>query len=112
MKKEQVEILIDLALIDLENYLEKYKIKGDAWPENITKSVLLKIKEECQKGDSNFSIRLLRAFIDISIVSSRNFDGTPLSDSIFNLYEFFYLYIPSFKDLENLGLDFGKGNPF
>ena len=48
MKKEQVEILIDLALIDLENYLEKYKIKGDAWPENITKSVLLKLRKNAK----------------------------------------------------------------
>lgn len=102
---------IKTVLLELDNYVLNFLDGEEGWATSDTRKVLETMKEFCVRNKP-FNDRLIRAFIDISVVSVRNFENTGLGDAIYSLSSYFSEVLPEYKSYEPLGGDFGNGEPF
>jgi hypothetical protein len=110
MNKDNLITLIDNAYTETDIFVEKY-YDGDQKPMRSTKKTLLLLKEEVINNQEGINERVLRAIHDIGVIAFRQFENTPLEDRIEDMIDYLHNNIPEYKDLEPLGMDFGKGNP-
>ncbi|MDR7130078.1 hypothetical protein J2X69_002425 [Algoriphagus sp. 4150] len=102
---------IKAVLLELDKYVLNYIDGEEGWATRDTREVLETMKDFCVRNKP-FNDRLIRAFIDVSVVSVRNFENTTLGEAIYSLSSYFYEVLPEYKSYKPLGVDFGKGEPF
>ena len=104
--------LIDISLIELENFVLKSKFySGNEETITSTKKVLLLLKDEFKNNPTNINQRVLRAMHDLGMSAYKEFENTSLGLAIENIIDVLYDTIPYYKNLEPLRIDFGKGHP-
>lgn len=99
------------VLLELDKYVLSFLDGEEGWATRDTRKVLETMKEFCI-SNKPFNDRLIRAFIDISVVSVRNFENTTLGEAIYSLSSYFYDVLPEYESYKPLGVDFGNGDPF
>ena len=102
--------LIDITLKAADDFVNT-DYGGNEKPMLNTKKALLLLKEEVHLNPENINERVLRAMHDVGGVSVKAYYNSPLEDAISNLTELLYNEIPSYKYLQPLRIDYGKGNP-
>lgn len=102
---------IESIILELDKYVLNYLNGEESWSTTDTRKVLETMKEFCIRNKP-FNDRLIRAFIDISVVSIRNFENTNLGEAIYSLSSYFYEVLPEYQSYKPLGVDFGNGEPF
>lgn len=103
----QCVLLCEQVLQNLDQYVKNNCDGNVGWAERDTEKVINKIKTSVV--NKNFpEDMLLRAFMDVSVISARNFDNTELGESITKLSNFFLNSISSYMLLEPLGMEFGE----
>jgi len=112
MNVDKLMPLIDIALKEVNNivnnssYLtfEHFQIKK-------TIKILELLKVAIEENPSLINERVLRGAHDLGMYSFKYFENTPLEEVLCCITQILYDEIPHFKNLEPLGLDFGKKNP-
>ena len=107
---EKLIALIDLALTEADNFVVRY-YDNDAEPMQNTIKTLSLLRIEVENRPENINKRVLRAMCDISTLSVKCYEGTPLEKAISKIFKVLYDAIPIFKHLEPLRMDFGKQDP-
>ncbi len=95
----------DVVVANSKNYTENSEIIVN------TKKILYLLRKEVQNNPNQINKRVLRAAVDLGMSNYRAFENTPLETAISNISEFLYHSVPHYKDLDQLGMDFGKGDP-
>ena len=104
--------LIDMALAEVDNFVAKSKYyRGDEDIIRDTKKALLLLKEEVRHNPEGINERVLRAMHDLGVASFKYFENAPLEKALNNVTGMLYDDIAYYKNLEPLGMDFGKGEP-
>ena len=101
---------IDFALLEADNFVNKY-YGGDNAPMVNTKKALLLLKHEIENNGETINERVLRAMHDIGATSVKSYENTPLEEAIDRVINILYNDIPMYRYLEPLRLEFGKGDP-
>jgi len=99
------------VLKQLDEYSKVRIITSASWSVHDTRKVITLLIAELDKNEDYISERVLRAVMDVGAISVKNFEETPLGESIDRLFHELYVGIPDFKNLHRLGNDFGKCNP-
>ena len=104
--------LIDIALAEVDNFVakSKYYQGGEEIIKNVKRALYL-LKEEVQHHSANINERVLRAMHNLGMASFKYFENAPLEKALNNVTGMLYDEIPYYKNLEPLGMDFGKGDP-
>jgi len=94
---------------ELEQYVDKHYAGKYRWPESDVKKVLELLEKEVVKEEQN--PRVYAAYRDITVVSIRNYEKTPLGNSISVLSQQLETESEIYKNVGALGMDFGKQDP-
>ena len=94
---------------ELEQFVDQYCNGEYDWPESHVKLVLDLLEKEIDKKDQN--PRVFAAYRDITVVSVRNYENTPLGRSISALSKQLEAENSIYPKVGVLGLDFGKQDP-
>jgi len=108
--KEHLLLLITTALAEHKKFFASSNSRWSSSEDDV-QNVLSHLQNTVTEN-GQLTERLLRAFIDISVFSQRNYEGTEVNRIISQLFEEFYTGIPEFRSMKPLGMDFGKGVPF
>lgn len=112
MDKSKVTELIDIALSEIDILVFDSTFYTNERESIVdTRKVLTLLKEAIKHNPNKINERILRAMHNIGILSYRDFENTPLEDTLGEITEQLYYAFPCYKDLEPLGTDFGEGNP-
>lgn len=104
--------LIDKALEDTKIVVAKSKwMRFDSEPILSTQRVLQALRSDFVKNPDGVNERILRAMHDLGMSAFKEFENTPLEESIAGITSFLYKSHPIYKSLKPLGSDFGKGVP-
>lgn len=100
---------IEEAAASVNAYAHEHRMEGNP---DIKKILLvLSLLRNEAKGQLSTSVRVLRAFKDVSTLVATQYEHTPFFDKVFAVYDLLEAQVPSFKGLELLRADFGKGVP-
>lgn len=94
---------------ELEQYVGQYYGGVYSWPETDVKRVLDLLEKEINKQEQN--PRVLAAYRDITVLSVRNYENTPLGKSISALSKQLANENDIYARVGVLGMDFGKQDP-
>lgn len=104
--------LINNALKDVKSVVAKSKwMRFDNEPIHNTQKLLLALRAEVEQSPNIIDERILRGMHDLGMSAFKEFENTPLEDSIEKITSFLYKTFPTYRDLKPLGADFGKGVP-
>ena len=111
MNNKDIIIAIDIAVLEVENYIKKYDLPEDSQLITHTLKVLSLLKNELFQNKDTVNERLLRGFKDICTTTAIHYEHTNFNDAIFNVNEKLEQKFDNYKYLELLRMDFGKGEP-
>jgi hypothetical protein len=112
MNTDKLILMIDNACKEIDGISNTSKyFSSDSEPIVTTKKVLSLLKREVINDPERINIRVLRAMHDVGMSSYKDFEHTTVEQAINNVTELLYSEIPSYKTLEPLRMDFGKGDP-
>lgn len=101
MDTSKIIFLIEKAIIEAESLGEVDNLSALE-----TKKILQLLRTEIESNPLKIREDVLRAMHDVGMSSYKEFENTPLEDSINNVTEWLYLEIPIYKSLNPLGADF------
>jgi hypothetical protein len=113
MKKEKLLELINTASNELDDF-EGSGGKFTACELHIIISIrflLGLLNHEALNNSQEINIRVLRATIDIAGLLAKQHEDAWFAESFFRITDFFYSEIPIYRQLNQLGMDYGKGHP-
>ncbi|WP_157208253.1 hypothetical protein [Mariniflexile maritimum] len=108
---ELIELIQDF-LNELDEYVKKsnyYDIEKEPLS-NFKKSLTL-LKIEVISNPESINIRILRSIKDVSGLIVKQFEETALERKIIQITSLLNKSIPEYKNLEPLGMTYGKYNP-
>jgi|SRR6185295_11745696 len=104
--------LINKSLEDLKIVVAKSKwMRMDDEPIKSTQKLLLALKSEIVANSDVANERILRGMHDLGMSAFKEFENTPLEESILKITSFLHKSFPRYEGLKPLGADFGKGVP-
>ena len=110
MNTQKLIELIDSALTEANLYTVLYHDGQEKHLAGTVKTLRL-LRQEVQQNQDNINVRVLRAMHDIGIAAVKEYDPTPLGQTIEDVTSMLWDEIQGYKDLEPLRMDFGKGYP-
>lgn len=112
MNKYKVIELIDIALSEIDTLVSGSTFYTNERESIVdTRKILFLLKKEIMKNPDKINIRVLRSTRNMGMYAYKDFENTPLEDTLGKITEQLYYAFPNYKDLKPLGMDFGKGEP-
>jgi hypothetical protein len=106
---ENLILLIDKALNDLQVVVSETPTwTYDKDPVKRTFALLTRLKKDARGGLSKIDEKVLRATHNLGVSSFKDFENTPLEDSILEVTAFLRRNIPKYNGLKLLDWNFGK----
>lgn len=105
--------LIDKVVDDMALVQSKSKrLTFESEPIKSIYALLKVLRSEVLQNPESINTRVLRGMRDVGMAAFKDFENTPLEESIGKLVEELYKDIKSYKNVRPLREEFGKGYPF
>lgn len=109
--KADISNYIDEAIFQIEKYLDIWHLPENHELKKDWVNVLVVMGDDICKNGIVANNRLLRGFKDICTATAVHYEHAEFNETVFKIYDELERNNPEFKNLELLGMDFGKGDP-
>lgn len=109
--KSDISNYIDKAIFQIQKYIDTWHLYDNHELKKDWLNVLVLMRDDICKNGIVVNIRLLRGFKDICTATAIQYEHTEFNEPVFKIYNELERNNQDFKNLELLGMDFGKGDP-